>query len=110
MGGGGGWGVIYKTKILVNLFNNWKIFLFLTHLRSRYLFLAIQLYVILRGDLCFCVLLGLRFIPTRSLTLVIKPIAFLTFLNNYYDQEQRECEKAIGFMSEKNLYSRIHFL
>ena len=62
------------------------------------------------GGLCFGVLLGLRFLPTRSLTLDIKPIAFLTFLNNYYDQEQRECEKAIGFMSEKKLYSRIHFL
>ena len=81
--------------------------MFLTHPRSRYPFLAIQLYVILRrgggGGLCFGVLLGLRFLPTRSLTLDIKPIAFLTFLNNYYDQEQRECEKAIGFMSEKKL-------
>ena len=99
-----------KTKILVNFTDNWKILFFVSHLRPRYPFLAIQLYVILRGDLRFCVLLGLRFLPTRSLTLVIKPIAFLTFLNNYYDQEQRECEKAIGFMSEKKLYSRIHFL
>ena len=45
-------------------------------LRPRYPFLAIQLYVILREDLRFCVLLGLRFLPTRSLTLVIKPITF----------------------------------
>ena len=53
------------------------------------------------GGLRFCALLGLRFLPTRSLTLVIKPFAFLTFLNNCYAQEQRECENEIGFMSEK---------
>ena len=55
-GGGGG---MYKTKILVNFTDNWKILLFLTHPRSRYPFLAIQLYVILRrgggeGSLFWC--------------------------------------------------------
>ena len=57
LGSGGGGGGMYKKKIRVNFTDNWKILLFLTHLRSRYPFLAIQLYVILRregGSLFWC--------------------------------------------------------